>query len=70
MTREWIQAKYQPKEAGTYLVTTCNGKLMLDRWDGETWGRCNLRNKIDGTHPGYSNHRAWMVLPPAYEETE
>lgn len=70
MRADWIETKYKPKEVGTYLVTTATGKIMLDRWDGETWGRCNLRNKINGTHPGYRDHLAWSLCPKPYEVKE
>lgn len=63
MRTDWIESKWKPKEAGVYLVISCKGKVMLDRWDGETWGRCNLRNNIKGTHPGYRDHLAWTTVP-------
>ena len=66
----WIQAHFQPKEPGSYLVTTAHRKIRIDRWDGEQWGLCRPRSEIKQRDKGrYKPHLAWMPLPtPAREE--
>lgn len=65
MRADWIETKFLPKEVGTYLVCTCNDKIIIDRWDGDCWGKCRPTAKGKGH---YRLHRAWTTLPPAYKE--
>lgn len=70
MRADWIRAdKYSPKEAGSYLVTTHKGNVMIDRFDGEGWARCQPRIDIKGRDKGrYKMHKAWTFLPLPYNE--
>lgn len=63
MRADWIEIRFKPKEAKCYLVTTCNGSIIIDRWDGESWGKCTPTVKGKGQ---YRLHKAWTPLPPAY----
>lgn len=69
MRADWINADiFNPKEVGSYLVTTANGKIRIDRFDGEGWGLCQPRTQIKERDKGrYKPHRAWTFLPKAYE---
>lgn len=68
MRADWIEIKYRPKEVGHYLVTTAKDKVVIDRWDGETWGKCTPRSDIKGRSYGkYRQHKAWTPLPPSYK---
>ena len=68
MRADWIPISMKPKEAGTYLVTTANGAVILDRWDGEAWGRCTPRISLKTSKGRYPMHRAWTFMPKGYEE--
>lgn len=69
MRADWISTKFMPKEVGTYLVTTAKGAVLLDRWDGETWGRCTPRCGMKRGFGRYSMHKAWTPMPsPARKE--
>ena len=71
MRADWIPITHPPREAGTYLVTTAKGAVILDRWDGETWGRCTPRLSLKHRHGRYPMHRAWTYLPqPSTEEVK
>lgn len=64
----WIPTSIPPVKVGTYLVTTANGKIILDRWDGEWWGRCSTRLGTNRGFGRYKMHRAWTELPTPAEE--
>lgn len=69
----WIPIDIPPVEAGSYLVTTCKGKVRFDRYDGDQWGLCKPRNEIKNIDKGrYKMHKAWSFVPPAaqYEDKE
>lgn len=66
----WVPASMPPVEVGSYLVATANGKLRMDRWDGEQWGLCRPRNELKTIDKGrYKPHKAWCSIPP-YRESE
>lgn len=65
MRADWIPSDYLPREAGVYLVTTCNDRVVIDRFDGECWGKCRPTVKGKGH---YKLHKAWSVLPFPYRE--
>lgn len=64
---DWIQIEWKPRKVGAYLVTTAKGSVIIDRWDGNTWGLCFPRAK---TKSYYKMHKAWMPLPKPYKEDE
>lgn len=54
--------RLQPRQDGTYLVTTAKGKVRFDRFvDGE-WGLCNPQLR-----GGYRPHAAWAAVPEPYK---
>ena len=64
----WITCDINPLTIGAYLVTTANGAVRIDRWDGESWGLCRPRVEIKARNKGrYKPHRAWMPLPTPAE---
>ena len=52
---------FLPDREGTYLVTTANGKIRLDRFVDGAWGLCLARPSNDKGR--YKPHLAWMFLP-------
>lgn len=66
MKADWIPCdKFTPDRDGTYLVTTVNGAIRIDRFvDGE-WGLCMARHNNRGR---YRPHRAWAYLPKPFSE--
>lgn len=59
---QWIPCdKFLPERNGTYLVTTANGKIRMDRFVDGAWGLCLARPKNDKGR--YRPHLAWMFLP-------
>lgn len=66
MRTDWIPIRFNPREAGTYLVATHNGAVRLDRWDGESWGLSLPRTATKYRNRGrYKPHIAWTTLPKA-----
>lgn len=62
---QWIPCdKFLPERNGTYLVTTANGKIRMDRFVDGAWGLCLARPKSDKGR--YRPHLAWMYLPKPY----
>ena len=71
MRADWTPVRFHPKEPGAYLVTTAHGKVMIDRWNGEWWGRCVPRQSVSDRGFGrFPLHKAWTPLPPGYKEIE
>ena len=67
MTNQWIPCdKFLPERDGTYLVTTANGKIRLDRWVCGAWGLCLPRPR--NSKGRYRPHIAWQHLPKPYKE--
>lgn len=65
----WIPCdRFLPDRDGTYLVTTANGKIRLDRFVDGAWGLCLPRPKNNKGR--YRPHKAWAYLPKAYGESE
>lgn len=59
---QWIPCdKFLPERNGTYLVTTANGKIRMDRFVDGAWGLCLARPK--NSKGRYRPHLAWMFLP-------
>lgn len=64
----WIPIDIPPVEVGSYLVTTCKGKIRLDRYDGDQWGLCKPRAEVTQMDKGrYRPHKAWAMMPDAFE---
>lgn len=62
MKDQWIPCdKFLPDRDGTYLITTANGKIRLDRWCNGAWGLCLARPSNDKGR--YRPHKAWQYLP-------
>lgn len=62
MKNEWIPCdKFLPDRNGTYLVTTVNGKVRIDRFVDGAWGLCLARPKNDKGR--YRPHIAWSFMP-------
>lgn len=61
MNSGWIPCdRYLPDREGTYLVTTANGAIILDRFIDGAWARCTPTVKGKGR---YKPHLAWRHLP-------
>ena len=66
MKEQWIPCDmFLPDKEGTYLVTTANGKIRLDRFVDGVWGLCQARHTQKGR---YRLHKAWTYLPKPYTE--
>lgn len=67
----WLPCdRFEPTRPGTYLVTTANGYIRIDRWDGEEWGLCRVRHEVRHRNKGrYRLHRAFAEMPKAYGES-
>lgn len=62
----WIPCDlFQPDKNGTYLVTTVNGKVRIDRFVDGAWGLCLARPKNNKGR--YRPHIAWCYLPNPYQ---
>lgn len=57
----WYETRTPPLDPGFYLVTTANGKVRFDRWDGEHWALCERRGGR------YKMHLAWGHVPKPYK---
>lgn len=49
-------------------MTEAKGAVVIDRWDGDSWGKCRPRQGQQYTHGRYPMHRAWTFLPPPEKE--
>ena len=57
----WIPCdKVLPDKDGTYLVTTVNGAVRIDRFVDGQWGACMPHANNKGR---YRPHLAWMFMP-------
>lgn len=65
MKSEWVPcAAFLPYKDGVYLVTTANGKIIMDRFIDGSWAKCTPTVKGKGR---YKPHIAWTFLPKPYK---
>ena len=66
MRADWIPCdRFLPDRDGTYLVTTVNGKVRMDRFVDGKWGLCSSR--VKGGQGRYRPHLAWSFVPKPYQ---